>query len=46
MKGLKCEFTFVTPPRRLAHIVMNTPEKGKRKFKEVVEKVILQKKNN
>jgi hypothetical protein len=42
-KGLKCELTSITPPRRLAHIVINTLEKGRRK-KEAIEKVILGKK--
>jgi hypothetical protein len=40
---LKCELTSITPPRRLAHIVINTLKNGRRK-KEVVEKVIIGKK--
>jgi hypothetical protein len=40
MKGLKCELTSITPPKKLTHIVMNTFEKGRTK-NETIEKVIL-----
>jgi hypothetical protein len=40
MRGLKCEITSITHPRKLAH-VMNTLEKGRRK-RQVTKKVILE----
>jgi hypothetical protein len=40
MRGLKCEFTLITPPKRLTH-VMNTLEKGRTK-REAIEKEIFE----
>jgi len=43
MRGLKCELTSITPPRILAHIVMNIPKRGRMKKKLVAKKVIVHK---